>query len=83
MPQTLPAFSALLVDDNNQLWAREFDLDAAAEQRWIVFGAEGASGTVRVPARFTLSAVHGGRVWGVFRDELDIESIRVYAFEGL
>ncbi len=81
MPQTLPAFSALFLDDNDQLWAREFNLDAAAEQHWIVFGAAGALGTVRVPARFTVSAVHGGRVWGVYRDELDIESIRVYALE--
>jgi hypothetical protein len=46
---------------------------------WLVFGAEGTIvATVRTPAQFEPGAVRGDRVWGVFRDELDVESVRAY-----
>ncbi|NNF28065.1 MAG: hypothetical protein HKN73_12640 [Gemmatimonadetes bacterium] len=51
--------------------------------RWLVFGVDGElAATVRIPGGFTVYAVDSDRVWGVYRDDLDVESVRAYAFSG-
>ena len=48
-------------------------------RRWLVFGADGALvAKLNTPEGFQPNAVHAGRVWGVFRDELYVESVRAY-----
>lgn len=49
------------------------------ERRWLVFDADGAlAASVVMPAGFEPYAVRDGLVWGVFTDELDVESVRAY-----
>lgn len=48
-------------------------------RRWLVFDPDGAlAATVSTPEGFEPYAVREGRVWGVYSDELDVESIRAY-----
>lgn len=50
--------------------------------RALVFGPDGAlEATVETPAGIQPYAVRGDRVWGVFTDELDVESVRGYVVE--
>ncbi len=46
---------------------------------WLVFGSRGAvSATLRTPEGFEPYAGSDGLVWGVYSDELDVESVRAY-----
>lgn len=48
-------------------------------RRWLVFDRDGAlTATVSTPEGFEPHAVRDGRVWGVYTDELDVESVRAY-----
>lgn len=49
------------------------------ERRWLVFDADGVlTATLPTPEGFAPTVVHDGRVWGVFTDTLDVESVRAY-----
>ncbi len=46
---------------------------------WLVFDSAGAiTATVRTPEGFEPYAVREGLVWGVYTDEVDVESVRAY-----
>lgn len=48
-------------------------------RRWLVFHADGAlAAHVSTPEGFEPYAVRGGMMWGVYTDEVDVESIRAY-----
>ena len=49
------------------------------EQRWLVFDNAGViTATLRTPEGFAPDAIRDGRIWGVFTDTLDVESVRAY-----
>ncbi len=56
-----------------------YPLPGAATVTWDVLAPKGWAATLEVDARFHLMAVQGERALGVWRDELGVESIRVYA----
>lgn len=48
-------------------------------RRWLVFDGDGAlTARLETPEGFEPYAVRDGRMWGVFSDELDVESVRAY-----
>lgn len=48
-------------------------------QRWAVFGADGAYlGTLDVPARFEVHEIGEDALLGVWRDDADVEHVRLY-----
>lgn len=48
-------------------------------RRWLVFDGDGTlTARLETPEGFEPCAVRDGRVWGVFSDELDVESVRAY-----
>lgn len=48
-------------------------------REWLVFGREGALlARVRTPAGFEPYSVTGDRLWGVYSDSLDVESVRAF-----
>jgi hypothetical protein len=50
IPDTLPAFQDLRIDELGWLWAEVCDFDASRAREWVVFDPEGrAHGTVRTP----------------------------------
>jgi hypothetical protein len=90
LAETKPSYSDLLVDDEGNLWVLEYP-DAMGGQPelyrprvgeepeiWSVFNEDGASlGSVEMPSGLELLAVADGHAIGVFRDEFDVEVIRL------
>jgi hypothetical protein len=82
-PETLPAFTELLADDQNRIWARRYALPAHDIVEWWIFDDERWVGRVRMDPAFQAMDVRGNRVLGVWRDGLGIEHIRIHRFEAL
>lgn len=79
MPETRPAYGDLLVDDAGRLWAAQSARWPAWPSYWTVFDVDGGLlGEVELPDRFRLHAVGGDWVLGVWRDEMDVEYVRMY-----
>jgi hypothetical protein len=91
MPQAerFPVYDRIVASDNGEIWVGAYagqltmpgtPLNARVPaRRWLVFGPDGAlAGSVHTAEGFQPHAVRDGQVWGVFRDQLDIESVRAY-----
>ncbi len=79
-PSTLPFFSALHLDAVGNLWAHLVVRPGTPVERYAVIDSTGRLlGQVAMPTRFTLSGVGAEGVYGVWKDEEDVEHIRVYS----
>jgi len=79
VPERMPAVARLIGDDAGRLWAMDYLAPRDTAATWRVFDGEGRwLATVAVPRAFTLHAVRDGRAVGVWRDEDDVEQVRVY-----
>lgn len=68
-----------LWDDNGNVWIETRAELNANSRRWLVTAPNAARRHwVAVPQQFELKAVTGGRAYGVWRDELGVEFVRVY-----
>ena len=79
VPPTRPAFGDLLVDDAGCVWAAEYARWPRFPAAWTVLDPDGRwLGTVTMPERFR--PLHVGVDWvlGIWRDELDVERVRLY-----
>jgi hypothetical protein len=81
-PDTFPAFADLLADDQGRAWAQLYPLPDATDREWQVFEDGRWIARLTVPPGFQLMAVSGDRLIGVWRDELGVESVRLYHVEG-
>ena len=82
-PAAKPAYSRLLVDDEARTWVQRYGRYGAhgvePSTDWWVFDATGRwVAAVSMPSDLAVLAVAGNRVFGVFRDELDAEHVRVH-----
>ena len=80
VPPTRPAFGDILVDDDGNFWAAEYVRWPRFPRTWTVLDPDGRwLGAVSMPEGFR--PLHVGRDWvlGVWRDELDVERVRIYA----
>jgi len=78
-PDSLPQYDTILADAGGRLWVRDYGVDPDEPTTWVVFSPDGeAIATAELPARFRATAIREGRVLGVWRDELDVEQVRVY-----
>lgn len=89
--ETYPRFGRLLFGPEGTLWVQRVrpisqlsaeDLDAynfledTGSPEWDIFDPEGRLlGTIRMPPRFTPRVLVGDRLYGVARDELDIQYV--------
>lgn len=91
-PDRFPAYDGVIPGEDGRMWVGEYAgmLEIAStpidrrvpSRRWLVFDADGAlAATVETTAGFQPHAASAGRVWGVYRDELDVESVRAYAID--
>jgi hypothetical protein len=79
VPETRPAYGDLLVDAAGYLWAAEYVRYPRSPRYWTVFDSSGAwLGRVELPERLQLHAVGEDWALGVWRDELDIQHVRLY-----
>ncbi len=84
--ERVPPYADIIAADSGRIWVGEHPGELAVrgfarppERRWLVFDAGGAlEATVRTPEGFQPYAVRDARVYGVFRDEMDVESVRAY-----
>jgi hypothetical protein len=78
-PETTPAHGAsMIVDDDGNLWVSEYALPTESPS-WAVFDAGGGFlGTVDTPANGFVTQIGADFVLGVWRDELDIQQVRMY-----
>lgn len=88
-PERFPAYDGVIPGEGGRIWVGEYVgmLEIAStpidrrvpSRRWLVLDADGAlAATVETPAGFQPHAVSASRVWGVYRDEVDVESVRAY-----
>lgn len=78
-PEEKPAFRALAVDPDGQMWIQHWSAFGADRDRWTVFASDGALvAIVEVPAGLRLLDVGRDAVLALWVDELDIEYIRSY-----
>jgi hypothetical protein len=76
IPDTLPAFQGLLVDELGWLWAEVYDFDPRRPTEWVVFDPEGrAHGTVQTPPGLDIQWIGQDVLIGVWRDEFDVEYV--------
>ncbi len=78
LPRHLPGYHRLVVADDGNVWAQIYTPDLpgliwdvyAPSREWV--------GQVEVPVGFSLTTVRDHQVYGIWRDELVIEHVRVY-----
>ena len=78
-PAEFPAFSRLVADDQANLWARRYRLPGESVDEWWVFSGGRLSERVTLPSGFELMDVESGLLAGVWRDDLGVEHVQVYA----
>ena len=83
LPEIMPVFSRLLVDDVGWLWAELHRFDVRQPMRWLVFGPDGEGlGSVDMPAGLAVRQIGRDFVVGVWRDENDVHYVRRHAVAG-
>ena len=84
-PATLPPADQLVIDATGAIWLRDDVgpvLRDSIPQRWTVLDSTGAwLGSVTMPRRLEVHQITTDRVVGVWRDENDVEYVRVYRFK--
>lgn len=83
IPSALPAFDQIRLDTQGNLWVREYRVPAdSGEQRWAIFSTEGDLLAFSImPGGLRVLSVTHDHVVGVWRDELDVEQVRVYRYD--
>jgi hypothetical protein len=79
VPETMPAYATFTFDAAGNLWVREFTVGPVTTWPWTVFDTEGRMlGTVSLPADVRVTQVGDDFVLGLWRDDVDVEHVRLY-----
>lgn len=79
LPDRLPAFARILADDEGNLWVQRTKWPGYVPTEWDVFDPEGTMrGTLAMPAGFHPTHIGGDFVLGVWKDEDNVEYVRMY-----
>lgn len=78
-PGTMPAYGEFRVDADGNLWVEEVRRPGDDQPRWKVFDPDGRYlGAVETPPRFQIFEVGSDFLLGRWRDDLDVEHLRMY-----
>lgn len=78
-PETVPAYSRLLVDAEDRLWVKAFSADPRSEHEWKVYGPDAAEpGLLVVAAGREIMDAAGDTVLVVSRDDFDVEVLSLH-----
>jgi hypothetical protein len=77
-PDHFSAFDRILTDDAGRVWVRRYAPLGDPPWTWWVFENGALVGTLETPRRLRLFDVRQGRVAGVWRDDFDVEHVRLY-----
>lgn len=76
---TMPAFSSITVDEQGDLWVSEYTAPRTPMRSWTVFDPDGRMlGALDLPADLRVFQIGRDFVLGVWRDDMDVEHVRVY-----
>ncbi|MGD2218245.1 MAG: hypothetical protein PVJ64_15915 [Gemmatimonadales bacterium] len=79
VPATRPAYGRLLVDSQGALWVGDYAPYPEDPVLWHVFDRRGRLVTaLQVPDRFRVFDIGADWILGVWRDDFDVERIRLY-----
>lgn len=79
-PRVLPVYAPLLVDTQGNLWMGSYPVPGNGSVDWVVFSDSGANiGALRVPANLKIVDVGVDYVLGIWRDEVGVDSVRMYS----
>ena len=79
VPDNVPAFDALQVDELGWLWAKVYGRDPTVPQEWMVFDLDGrARGLVQTPPGVEIGWIGADRLIGTWRDDLRVEHVSQY-----
>jgi hypothetical protein len=79
---TLPGFTDLHYDNEGFIWANAYVSPWETGSSAMVFSVAGELlGSVILPERFTIHEIGVDYVLGVWRDDLDVEFIRMYELD--
>jgi hypothetical protein len=82
VPSTRPAFGALALDPDGNLWVAESVVSSDDPRGWIVFAPDGHMlGTITTPSGLNVLDIGRDYVLGVARDALDVEHVRLYLID--
>jgi len=83
MPVTMPAFSTIRVDDDLNLWVQAYLAPGdEGETSWTIFDRDGRVVTrLDMPAGLDPTHIGTDFVLGVWRNELDVEHVRLYRLD--
>ena len=78
----LPHYVDFRCSQDGTMWLHPFDPDAGGLNggpRWLRISPDGVAREVRLPDRFDALRFSDSRIWGVYRDELDVPSVAFIA----
>jgi hypothetical protein len=79
-PSVLPAYGGLEVDPDGNLWVRHYSTAADPVYKWTVFDSAGRMlGDVEFPTGLTVYEIGDDYVLGRWRDEMDIDFVRLHS----
>ena len=76
--EVFPEYAHLDCSEDDTLWIQPFDTTAGEMGRgpsWLRITADDARGTAEFPPSFRPLRFHEGRIWGIDRDEFDVEHV--------
>ena len=74
----LPRYVDLRCSEDGTMWLHPFDPDAGGLNGgpwWLRISPDGVAREVRLPDRFDALRFSNSRIWGAYRDELDVPSV--------
>ncbi len=79
LPEYLPAYQDLFVDDEGYLWVARYRLPWEERPQWEIFDPDGRwLGDIETPARLRIFQIGRDFLLGRNRDDLGVERIRLY-----
>lgn len=81
--KSFPAYDEVRVDRKGNLWVRHFPRPGQVYKRWIVFDPAGRRiGGISLPRQTSLLDMAPDYILAVERDEMDVETVRLYRLSG-
>jgi hypothetical protein len=81
-PATMPAFNALQVDAEGNLWVLEVGPQGDEQPRWTVFDTTGrVLGTIGTPPAVSVREIGRDYLLGTWSDELEVQYVRLYRLD--
>jgi len=79
VPDRLPSYDLLVGTPQGEIWTRRYRVTEAGSSTWDVFTCDGKwIASAEFPEGFLLYGADRDRIYGVFRDGLGVEHVRLY-----